>query len=358
MPSNDKVLRWLAQMAENGGVVTSGREGRTDPAALESAIRALEQPLMQASSWPGDLAGLDRAGLYAWWVDAEGADHLSAGLGLPLAAGRVYAGQTGATRWPSGRSGTTTLRQRLGSNHLSGSIRGSTFRKTLAACLREPLRLRPEAGGKLTRESEQAISAWMRTHLSLAAHAVDDRDSLGDLEKRLLDLLDPPLNLEGRPPTALRRRLTQLRAGLALSAERGGETLRRDTGTDPFDSPFLAIDPASWLAANDLAFAIRDGFPVSPGHALVITRRRVVTWFDATREEQHAVMELVDAVKTQLDEELNPDGYNVGFNAGEAAGQTVMHLHVHVIPRFAGDVPDPRGGVRHVFPDQGNYLAK
>lgn len=122
-------------------------------------------------------------------------------------------------------------------------------------------------------------------------------------------------------------------------------------------SPFLAIPESEWVAANALAFAIRDRYPVSPGHTLVIPRRQVATWFEATAEEQHALFALVDAVKQGLDAELKPDGYNVGFNVGEAAGQTVFHLHVHVIPRFQGDVTDPRGGVRHVIPGKGNYLA-
>ncbi len=122
-------------------------------------------------------------------------------------------------------------------------------------------------------------------------------------------------------------------------------------------SPFLALPISAHVAANDLAFAVRDAFPVSPGHTLVVPRRLVATWFDATRAEQHAILALVGTVKSALDAEFHPDGYNVGFNAGEAAGQTVMHLHLHVIPRYAGDVPDPRGGVRHVIPGKGNYLA-
>ena len=121
-------------------------------------------------------------------------------------------------------------------------------------------------------------------------------------------------------------------------------------------SVFLTIPAESWTAHNAHAFSVRDRFPVTPGHTLVITRRVVADWFSATEEEQRAVMDLVDVVKRQLDEELAPDGYNVGFNAGEAAGQTVMHLHVHVIPRRRGDMDDPRGGVRHVIPSRGNYL--
>lgn len=122
-------------------------------------------------------------------------------------------------------------------------------------------------------------------------------------------------------------------------------------------SVFLTIDPSEWVDSNDLAFAIEDQFPVSPGHTLVIPKRVIPTWWEATREEQQAIFDLVDRVKEKLDQELSPDGYNVGFNAGVAAGQTVNHLHIHVIPRYAGDMADPRGGVRHVIPSKGNYFA-
>ena len=133
----------------------------------------------------------------------------------------------------------------------------------------------------------------------------------------------------------------------------------RPDATSPLPSPFSAIPEAEWLCANGLAFAIYDQFPVSPGHVLVITRRVVPTYFDCTAAEQAAVMVLVGEVKRLLDERLDPkpDGYNVGFNAGAAAGQTVPHVHVHVIPRYTGDMSDPRGGVRHVIPEKGNYLA-
>ena len=124
-------------------------------------------------------------------------------------------------------------------------------------------------------------------------------------------------------------------------------------------SPFLEIPVENWIASNELAFAVYDGFPVSPGHALVLTKRVVPTWFEALSDEQAALMSLVNEVKQLLDERLNPrpEGYNVGFNAGAVAGQTVMHVHIHVIPRYTGDTPDPRGGVRHVIPSKGNYLA-
>ena len=121
------------------------------------------------------------------------------------------------------------------------------------------------------------------------------------------------------------------------------------------DSPFLSLPESSWVASNQLAFAIRDVYPVSEGHTLIVPRRVIATWFETTREEQLAMLELLDEVKAELDATLRPDGYNVGFNSGAAAGQTIEHLHLHVIPRFDGDMPDPIGGVRHVIPGKGNY---
>ncbi len=136
---------------------------------------------------------------------------------------------------------------------------------------------------------------------------------------------------------------------------------------DPaYASPFLGIPGHEYVAENDLAFAVRDRFPVSPGHTLVIPRRLVSQWWDATTDEQRAILALVDQVRADLLDDGTraellpglpiPDGFNVGFNAGSAAGQTVDHLHVHVIPRYSGDMADPRGGVRHVIPAKGNYL--
>lgn len=121
-------------------------------------------------------------------------------------------------------------------------------------------------------------------------------------------------------------------------------------------SVFQDVPETSWVSSNEHAFAFRDRYPVTRGHTLVVSRRVIEDWFGASTEERAALMELVDLVKRQLDDEFQPDGYNVGFNAGVAAGQTVMHLHVHVIPRYRGDMDDPRGGVRHVIPSRGNYL--
>jgi diadenosine tetraphosphate (Ap4A) HIT family hydrolase len=99
---------------------------------------------------------------------------------------------------------------------------------------------------------------------------------------------------------------------------------------------------------NDLAVAFYDAYPVNEGHVLIIPKRHVETYFDATQDEKNAISLLLARAKEKLDERFHPDGYNIGVNVGAAAGQTIFHLHVHLIPRYAGDVPDPRGGVRKI----------
>ncbi len=103
------------------------------------------------------------------------------------------------------------------------------------------------------------------------------------------------------------------------------------------------------------AVALADGFPVSAGHTLVLPVRHVPDFFALSAEEQGDIWRLVAEVRRDLGRRLSPDGFNVGLNAGRAAGQTVEHAHVHVIPRFVGDVSDPRGGVRWVLPGSAVY---
>jgi diadenosine tetraphosphate (Ap4A) HIT family hydrolase len=119
--------------------------------------------------------------------------------------------------------------------------------------------------------------------------------------------------------------------------------------------PFCTLDSSRIIASNDHAVAIRDGFPVSEGHTLIIPKRHIASLFEATAEEQAALLELLGLARQKLQEELKPDGFNIGINDGATAGQTVMHLHIHLIPRYAGDQPDPRGGVRWIFPDKAAY---
>ena len=108
-------------------------------------------------------------------------------------------------------------------------------------------------------------------------------------------------------------------------------------------------------AAGGLAVAIDDGFPVAQGHTLVVPRRHCADMFELTAAEFEAVWSVVREVRNELHARLRPDGLTIGVNAGAAAGQTVAHAHVHVIPRFHGDVPDPHGGVRWVIPQRAAY---
>ena len=119
--------------------------------------------------------------------------------------------------------------------------------------------------------------------------------------------------------------------------------------------PFCNLDSNRIVTETEHTLTIRDGFPISPGHTLVIPKRHVASFFDITVEERNQVLDAINDAKQALDKEISPDGYNIGINSGEAAGQTVMHLHIHLIPRFNGDCTDPKGGIRWIFPDKAKY---
>jgi diadenosine tetraphosphate (Ap4A) HIT family hydrolase len=119
--------------------------------------------------------------------------------------------------------------------------------------------------------------------------------------------------------------------------------------------PFCTLPPERIIDSNDLALVIRDGYPVSPGHTLVIPKRHIGSWFEITQAEQQALLDLLAKAKAVLETEFKPDGYNIGINDGPTAGQTVPHLHMHLIPRYKGDQEDPRGGVRWIIPEKAKY---
>lgn len=115
------------------------------------------------------------------------------------------------------------------------------------------------------------------------------------------------------------------------------------------------IELHQFLAANEHAVAFFDGFPLSPGHTLVIPRRHESDYFQLAEAEESAIWSTVRIVRGELESTHAPQGYNVGVNVGRAGGQTVDHVHVHVIPRYAGDVDDPRGGIRWIIPAMARY---
>jgi diadenosine tetraphosphate (Ap4A) HIT family hydrolase len=119
--------------------------------------------------------------------------------------------------------------------------------------------------------------------------------------------------------------------------------------------PFCTLPPERIIDSNDLALVIRDGYPISPGHTLVIPKRHIGSWFEITQTEQEALLNLLTKSKAVLETEFKPDGYNIGINDGPTAGQTVPHLHMHLIPRYKGDQEDPRGGVRWIIPEKAKY---
>jgi len=122
--------------------------------------------------------------------------------------------------------------------------------------------------------------------------------------------------------------------------------------------PFCSLPRDRLVFESELALAVRDGFPVSPGHTLVIPRRHVASVFETTPHEQAAMLKLLSLARIDLDHRHHPAAYNVGINDGPAAGQTIPHVHIHLIPRYAGDRDDPRGGVRWVLPERAAYWIK
>jgi diadenosine tetraphosphate (Ap4A) HIT family hydrolase len=122
--------------------------------------------------------------------------------------------------------------------------------------------------------------------------------------------------------------------------------------------PFCTLSRERVIFESQFALAIHDAYPVSRGHTLVIPKRHVASFFDCTEAEHAALLKLLALARIEADHQYHPAGYNIGINDGPAAGQTVMHLHVHLIPRYGGDTPDPRGGVRWVLPGKAAYWSR
>lgn len=153
---------------------------------------------------------------------------------------------------------------------------------------------------------------------------------------------------------------------VAHTLQRGCKNHKNYNGEDLFENPSRGLWKLSnkecifcqmkdYILENELAYAIYDKYPVGKGHMLFIPKRHVKDFFDITKEEREAIFELIDEGKKLLDEKYSPDSYNVGINCGEHAGQTIMHVHVHLIPRYIGDMKDPTGGIRGVIPYKMKY---
>jgi diadenosine tetraphosphate (Ap4A) HIT family hydrolase len=128
--------------------------------------------------------------------------------------------------------------------------------------------------------------------------------------------------------------------------------------TIPRPCPFCTLPSDRVIDSSQNGLVIRDAYPISPSHTLIIPKRHVGSFFDLTAEERLDLLTLLDGAKVAIDSEFKPAAYNIGINDGAAAGQTVPHLHIHLIPRYDGDCQDPRGGVRWIFPDKANYWSQ
>ena len=118
---------------------------------------------------------------------------------------------------------------------------------------------------------------------------------------------------------------------------------------------FYELPRDRWIYESEKFFVIRDVYPVSPGHCLIICKETKETFFDLSNDEKWELIQLVEIVKNLIEKEYSPDGYNIGMNCGIAAGQSVIHYHCHVIPRYIGDMKNPKGGVRYCIPEKGAY---
>lgn len=119
--------------------------------------------------------------------------------------------------------------------------------------------------------------------------------------------------------------------------------------------PFCNMPNENIIIQNKHCYAIFDKYPVNKGHMLIIPFRHFDNYFDATKEEKVSILDLIDEAKEFLDKKFKPDGYNIGVNIGKYAGQTIFHVHIHLIPRYKGDMENPKGGVRGVIPDKMAY---
>ena len=123
-------------------------------------------------------------------------------------------------------------------------------------------------------------------------------------------------------------------------------------------SVFLTISDDRVIYRGDFFFMIYDAYPVSKNHLLIISNKLREDYFSLTEEEQQELPKMINKAKSIIEKEIKPDGYNIGMNCGVTSGQTVMHFHCHVIPRFKGDVDNPSGGVRHCIMHKGYYKKR
>lgn len=161
--------------------------------------------------------------------------------------------------------------------------------------------------------------------------------------------------LENRHTERGRSLLTRVHAELR---KRGQEPEPQGDLLSASSCAFCTLPAARVVQSSDRCIAFGDAYPVSVGHTLIAPKRHVASFFDTTLEERLELFKLIDVCRHQLVARHHPAGFNIGINDGKAAGQTVMHLHIHFIPRYAGDSPDPRGGIRWILPEKADYWSR
>lgn len=176
--------------------------------ALADSANAVEP-----ARFPRDRGEAAKPGMYSWWGDNTARQVLGEEIGATLPP-LLYAGQAGATKWPSGKRSAATLASRIGQQHIRGNARSSTFRLTISSLLLHRLGLLPAGGGKLDGESNAVVSAWIAEHLRVAIAPYEERDTLAAVEASVVTRLDPPLNLGHCLPSAARARLSDVRRSL------------------------------------------------------------------------------------------------------------------------------------------------
>ena len=197
------------------------------------------------------------------------------------------------------------------------------------------------------------------------AYTEDEREQI---KIRIIEILreNETMNYQKLANMIIDENLAYSQHVVAHTLQRGCKNHKNYNGEDLFENPSRGVWKLSnkecifcqmkdYILENELAYAIYDKYPVGKGHMLFIPKRHVKDFFDITKEEREAIFELIDEGKKLLDEKYSPDSYNVGINCGEHAGQTIMHVHVHLIPRYIGDIKNPTGGVRGVIPEKMKY---
>lgn len=188
----------------------------------DQIVGALVEKLLEScqaqppAGFPTDEHVASLPGLYSWWADETARSVIGDQLSQPIPP-LVYAGQAGATRWPSGMKSKATLASRIRNQHINGNASSSTFRLTMSALLLHQMKLTVLKPGRLEPTDRKIVSIWIKDHLRVLIVPYGDRDSLGEVEDRVLEMLDPPLNLDGRPTTDDRVLLKELRAQIMHS---------------------------------------------------------------------------------------------------------------------------------------------